>query len=741
MRTARQACTHAPAFGNGKAVLDGAERASIHGKANADASSVAWVLMLALALAPAHALAQGTAFSYQGRLASNNRPANGSFDLEFSLFNQPSEGARIGAVLSFPATPVTNGLFHLSLDFGQGAFDGSDRWVEIAVRTHGTGPLTTLVPRRPVLASPQAHFAATAASAQSVPASGITGVLGLGNLPALAADGSLLTHLNASALGVGTVPDARLSANVPRLDASQSFAGSQRFNGPLVALHPSNQLGGTLQGDGSLLAPLHAGAIVGILPSATHFTGPLAGDVTGSQGASVVSTIHLMSAARVARGASNALEATPLFQCDVIIRRDPGDGGFDAGPIRAASFTGDGAGLTNLPTSPNMYGAPRGALLASTQGADPALIAAGYQRMMTIPAPGWTAGATLNAPSARFRHTGVWDGQRFIVWGGLIGAGTPTGTGAWYDPATDAWTTVSTLGAPAGRSEHTAVWTGTQMVVWGGLGASSRLGTGARFTPGTQAWSATATAGAPSARQGHVAAWTGSRMVVWGGLDGSGLLNDGGVYNPADDTWVALPTANAPEPRKDATAVWSGSALYVWGGTGESGELSTGGILSFSGGAATGWTALPTWNAPMARVGHTAVWARDRMIVWGGTSGGVPLGDGGAYCLDCGDWTTVSMENAPLARGGHAAVWTGSEMLVVGGANAAGDVSSPAAYDPLTREWRPLSGLGGPMARTGPVAVWTTTDFLVFGGTSGGASVGTLQRLFPQPEWYFYRKL
>ena len=105
------------------------------------------------------------------------------------------------------------------------------------------------------------------------------------------------------------------------------------------------------------------------------------------------------------------------------------------------------------------------------------------------------------------------------------------------------------------------------------------------------------------------------------------------------------------------------------------------------------------------------------------------------------------MTNAPLARTGHAAVWTGSEMVVVGGANAGGDVSGPAAYDPVTREWRALSGLGGPLARRGPLAAWTSTDLLVFGGATGsteaswGTAVGTLQRLVPQPEWYFYRKL
>jgi hypothetical protein len=80
-------------------------------------------------------------------------------------------------------------------------------------------------------------------------------------------------------------------------------------------------------------------------------------------------------------------------------------------------------------------------------------------------------------------------------------------------------------------------------------------------------------------------------------------------------------------------------------------------------------------------------------------------------------------------------------MLVVGGSNAGGEVSGPAGYDPVSKEWRALSGLGGPLARTGPVAVWTSTEFLVFGGTSGGTALGTMQRLLPQPEWYFYRKL
>ena len=192
------------------------------------------VVALAAVLFPVPALAQGSAFTYQGRLSDNARPANGTYDLSFSLYPQATDGSRIGPVLSFPATPVTNGLFSLSLDFGQGSFNGQDRWIELAVRTNGAPSFSTLSPRRPVLASPQAQFATAAANAQAVPASGVSGVLSLANLPPLAADGSLLTGLNASQLASGSVPDARLSANVPLLNAPRPSPA------PIASMAPSS---------------------------------------------------------------------------------------------------------------------------------------------------------------------------------------------------------------------------------------------------------------------------------------------------------------------------------------------------------------------------------------------------------------------------------------------------------------------------------------------------------------------
>lgn len=713
----------------------------IHSVHAAQSAAPSCVMACAIALlAATSSLAQGTAFVYQGRLADRSRSVNGSFDVSFSLFPTATGGTRIGPILSFPATSITNGLFTLSIDFGQGAFDGQDRWIELSVRTNGAASYSVISPRRRVSTSPTAQFAARADVAQSAPATGITGVLPLASLPPLNVDGSLLTNLNASSFGSGTVPDSLLSTNVPRLIDDLVFAGSNRFNGPVVALHPSNAFAGTFVGNGFGLSNLQASSFVGVAPAATNFLGTLQGDVAGTQDATTVVTINGMSALRVATGASHALAATPDLSTDIIVRRDATNGGFYAGPIRAGRLSGDGSGLTNLPTAASAYSAPKGVLRASMSSADPALMAEGYRLMMTVPAPGWTAGSSINAPSARSKHSTVWDGQSMFVWGGLLAAGTPTSAGAWYHPATDQWTNISAISVPASRSDHTAVWTGSQMIVWGGAGLSSWLNTGGRFVPASQTWSPTSTSGAPSARVGHVAAWTGSRMVVWGGVDASGLLNNGGLYDPVANTWSALPTENAPDARKYAKAAWGGSALYVWGGTGSSGELASGAVLNFSGNTPTGWTALPSLNAPAARVDHSLVWAGDRLIVWGGTSANVPLNDGGVFCPGCGDWSAISLDNAPLPRGGHAAVWTGTEMMIVGGRNGGSDVSGPAAYDPASNLWRTLSGLGSPMARTGATAVWTSTDLLVFGGTSSGTPVAALQRLVPQPEWYFYTK-
>jgi hypothetical protein len=96
-------------------------------------------LFLALALlAGVHqAAAQGTAFTYQGRLNSSGNPANGSYDFRFKLYSDPLGNTPVGASYLTNAIPVTTGLFTITIDFGAAIFTGSNCWLEVDVRTNG----------------------------------------------------------------------------------------------------------------------------------------------------------------------------------------------------------------------------------------------------------------------------------------------------------------------------------------------------------------------------------------------------------------------------------------------------------------------------------------------------------------------------------------------------------------------------------------------------------------------------
>ena len=118
------------------------------------------VATLGLLITASSAPAQGTAFTYQGRLNSSGSAATGSYDLQFAIWDALVGGTQQGNGLTNSATAVSNGLFTVTLDFGN-QFPGANRWLEISVRTNGGGALTTLIPRQQLAASPYAITAGT----------------------------------------------------------------------------------------------------------------------------------------------------------------------------------------------------------------------------------------------------------------------------------------------------------------------------------------------------------------------------------------------------------------------------------------------------------------------------------------------------------------------------------------------------------------------------------------------------
>jgi hypothetical protein len=629
---------------------------------------------------------------------------------------------------------------------------------------------------------------------------------------AFAGDGSAISYLNASQLTTGTVADGRLSANVALLNANQVFTGPNTFSGVARLTNPDNLLVGIHAGDAANLSNFPAVKLTGAAPTAINFTGSLAGDVTGTQGSTLVGRVGGVAAGNIASGANAANGATAAANVNTLVKRD-GAGGFAAGTITATfagpgsgltglnaselaggtvpderlsasaraginvanaatsantpntivkrdvsggfagnvtgTFSGDGSGLTNIKASSIVGGGgggtvslPSGITVVSAVANDPALITVGYRMIMTVPAPSWVNASTANAPSARARHTAIWDGQRLIIWGGKITAGASyASSGAMYHPASDLWDTVSTISAPAARGNHTAVWSGTEMIVWGGDGASAWLNTGARFSPDHQLWRAVSTTGAPTGRSGHVAVWTGTQMLIWGGQNAEGVLDNGALYDPAANQWTTLTLPNPPEARARATAVWADDRVIIWGGEGSAGVLNSGSQLLFANGAPTEWQPLPFPDGTPARRGHTAVWTGHNMIVWGGEAGGAPIGGGAAFDPTANTWAPLLPVGAPVPRFNHAAAWTGQEMLIVGGNTSATELASGSAHDPGSGAWWSLSSAGSPQARAEATASWTGTELLVFGGRAQGQYLSALQRLVPQSVWYFYRKL
>ncbi len=112
--------------------------------------------------------AQGTAFSFQGRLNDGSVPANGSYDLQFGLYSAIVGGTPIGTIPR-PNTTLINGVFSVTLDFGATAFNNPNAvFIEIGVKPNGSpNAFTILGPRQQLTAVPYAVRAANATNADN----------------------------------------------------------------------------------------------------------------------------------------------------------------------------------------------------------------------------------------------------------------------------------------------------------------------------------------------------------------------------------------------------------------------------------------------------------------------------------------------------------------------------------------------------------------------------------------------
>ena len=168
------------------------------------------MLFSTLIHAPSTAFAQGTAFTYQGRLNDGGVPANGTYDLLLTIYDLPT-GPGAFANQTNSAVAISNGLFTVTLDFGPGIFTGPERWLEIAVRTNGGGAFANLAPRQKITATPYAIAAGNVTG--SVLASQLSGSISPANISAGTITSTMLAagSVTTSNLADGAVSLAKLN--------------------------------------------------------------------------------------------------------------------------------------------------------------------------------------------------------------------------------------------------------------------------------------------------------------------------------------------------------------------------------------------------------------------------------------------------------------------------------------------------------------------------------------------------
>jgi hypothetical protein len=422
---------------------------------------VGWLLAFAaLTAQPFRVGAQIAAFTYQGRLNGPDGPVTGLYNLTFTLYGVPTNGAPVANTITNSATPVTNGLFAVTLGFDSGAFDGSARWLELGVSTNG-GAIATLAPRQALTPSPYATYADKSGSAitasqatyapnagvadsvSSVSASAIIGVIGLQQLPAaLVTNGETAVTLAGSFSGNGAgLSDVDL-ANVNSrgaigwvtngwgdfvLSTILTNAGSAAYSADVNADGRADILS---QNGGSTLVYSNRGNGGFAMVSTVATNGPLAlGDINGDGRTDLVFSAWSQNAITVWTNNGRAVfslsqtYATGLHPGAILVKDLNGDGKADVtvainGNSTLLVLTNNGAGALTASSTPSVGVSPSDIQSADLNGdGRPDLVTAEWGGTVTV---------LTNAGAGRFASNStvnVTNGTRSVALADVNGDG------------------------------------------------------------------------------------------------------------------------------------------------------------------------------------------------------------------------------------------------------------------------------------------------------------------------------
>ena len=616
------------------------------------------VALLAIVTVHYEASAQGTLFNYQGRLTDNGAPANGSYDVKFTIYDAATGGSALVNSITNASLTVSNGLFTAALDFGAGIFTGADRWLELGVRTNGGGAFATLDPRQQVTPTPYAIFAGTASNATvaaSLPASGIVGTVPQANLP------GNLALLNSNAPFAGVVSATGFSGNGAGLTNLNAVARTGDTMTGKLNLPPYGLAVGTGQLVIAPTNPPDSGSLgVGIGTANPQALLHLSDSLNGRQARLRIENTGPFSGASLelktpaagndwtlgafenGSGAADGLFISDAGNTYFSIKADSGNVGIGTttpsqklevnGAVQAGSFIGSGAGINNLSAS-NLTGTIPVANLSSNV----AILNGNASFGGTVSANTFSGngkGLTSISTAALVTHN-----FSLIGWG----AGPQMGPPNLRDAAAIA---VGGFHALAARADGTVVAWGANMPgltnVPIGLSNVTALAAGNEFSVALKG-------------NGTIAAW------------GANQYGELGISNVNGAASVAAGYYHALALRSNATVVAMGAngngqaivpadltnAVAVAAGGYHSLALRSDGTISAWGWNFYGQASVPPGLSNVIAIGagygHSVAVKNDGTVAaWGWNISGqtnVPAGLSNVIAVACGDYQSVALKN------------------------------------------------------------------------------------------------
>lgn len=306
----------------------------------------------------------------------------------------------------------------------------------------------------------------------------------------------------------------------------------------------------------------------GSATTAVNFTGSLAGDVTGTQAATVVANVGGQSAANVATATLAANAATDTLTNDTIIKRNAITGGFSAGPVTSSQFNGPLNGnatsattAVTAGTTTNFTGPLTGDVTGSQSTTKVDFVGGATAANIALASGAVQSATSANTGSALVRRDGTGNFAGSIITGTqFMGPLTGNVTGN-ASTATTAVTSTNFSGALAG--DVTGTQAATVVAAVGGKTAaeiSTTVTTVAAATTANTVGTLIQRDGITSGFASGPIAVTGNLTVSAGAITSPQVIISGVVTNPTDaatknyvDTVLAT-GALAPKPSVNALA-------------------------------------------------------------------------------------------------------------------------------------------------------------------------------------------